>query len=101
MLIGAASAIIPACSKGTRDVSDKETKDDNVVVLPHAKRRHLTGATRTARWRDRRQRGFRVYQVEVCDADIKALIAKNLLDRLDRHDPNAIERAIGVLLDRL
>jgi hypothetical protein len=62
---------------------------------------HRSGAAHTARWRERRQRGFRVYQIEVCDADIKALMQRGLLDRLDRRDPNAVERAIGLLLDRL
>ena len=59
------------------------------------------GAIRMWRLRDRRQRGFRVRQIEVCDNDIKALIAHGLLDRLQRDDAGAVERAIGSLLDRL
>ena len=60
-----------------------------------------SGAQRTARWRDRRRRGFRVYQIEVCAADLDGLVARGLLDRTARHDPNAVERAIGKLLERL
>jgi hypothetical protein len=60
-----------------------------------------SGALRTARWRLRRQRGYRVYQIEVSAADIKALIARGLLDRQCRDDPNAVERGIGLLLDGL
>ena len=58
-------------------------------------------ATRMARLRERRHRGFRCYSVEVCDADIDALVARGFLDRLRRDDPCAVERAIGGLLDRL
>jgi hypothetical protein len=54
-----------------------------------------------ARLRERRQRGFRCYSIEVCDADIDALVARGFLDRLRRDDPGAVERAIGGLLDRL
>ena len=49
----------------------------------------------------RRERGFRVYQVEVCAADLDALIARGFLDRLHRDDPSAVERAIGAVLDQL
>jgi hypothetical protein len=59
------------------------------------------GALRMARLKGRRQRGFRVYQIEVCAADIDGLIAHGLLDKRQRDDPSAIERAIGSLLDRL
>jgi hypothetical protein len=54
-----------------------------------------------ARLRERRQRGFRCYSIEVCGADIDALVARGFLDRLRRDDPSAVERAIGGLLDRL
>jgi hypothetical protein len=54
-----------------------------------------------ARLRERRQRGFRCYSIEVCEADIDALVARGFLDRLRRDDPCAVERAIGGLLDRL
>src|SRR5215208_5545420 len=59
------------------------------------------GAIRMARLRDRRQRGFRVYQLEVYDADIEGLISHGLLDRLQCDNPTAVESAIGSLLDRL
>jgi hypothetical protein len=85
----------------TSDVSQIETMYDSEVVSAFTGRRHRTGALRTARWRARRLRGYRVYQIEVSDADIKALMARGLLDRQNRHDPNSAERAIGALLDRL
>jgi hypothetical protein len=59
------------------------------------------GAIRMTRLRERRRRGFRVFQIEVCDADLEALIARGFLDRLERNEPTAIERAIGCLLERL
>ena len=59
------------------------------------------GALRMARLRDRRQRGYRCAVLEVSSADIEGLIAHGFLDRLQRDDPSAIERAIGSLLDRL
>jgi hypothetical protein len=59
------------------------------------------GAIRMIRLRERRRRGFRVFQIEVCDGDLEALIARGFLDRLERSDPTAIERAIGCLLERL
>jgi hypothetical protein len=42
-----------------------------------------------------------VYQVEVCAADLDALMAHGFLDRRHRDDPTAIERAVGSLLDWL
>jgi hypothetical protein len=51
--------------------------------------------------RERRQRGFRCFQIEVSKADIDALVAGGFLDRMRRHEPGAIERAIGGLLDAL
>ena len=70
---------------------------------PSSQNRRSTrpSATRMARLRERRQRGFRCYSIEVCDADIDALVARGFLDRLRRDDPCAVERAIGGLLDRL
>src|SRR3954470_14688744 len=59
------------------------------------------GAIRMARLRDRRQRGYRCAVLEICTADIDGLIAHGLLDRLQRHDPSAVECAIGKLLGRL
>jgi hypothetical protein len=87
--------------KGIGNVSDKKTTNDNEVVSHSDRSRHRAGAGRTARWRDRRQRGFKVYQIEVCDADIDQLIRRGLLDRLQRHDGTAVERAIGIWLDQL
>lgn len=51
--------------------------------------------------RERRRRGFRCYLVEVRDSNIDALVARGFLDRLRRDHPDAIERAIGALLDRM
>jgi len=53
------------------------------------------------RLRQRRQRGFRCYLLEVCDTDIDALVARGFLDRMRRNEPGAVERAIGGLLDNL
>ena len=52
------------------------------------------------RMRDRRQRGFRCYLLEVSEADIDALV-RGFLDRMRRNEPGAVERAIGGLLDNL
>jgi hypothetical protein len=60
-----------------------------------------TGALRMKRMRERRQRGFRCYLLEVSEADIDALVACGFLDRMRRHEPGAVERAIGGLLDNL
>lgn len=59
------------------------------------------GAIRQERLRQRRQRGFRCYTIEVCAADLDRLTRRGYLDRLHRHDPAAVERAIGAVLDRL
>ena len=59
------------------------------------------GAVRMARLRERRQRGYRCVVLEISAADIDGLIAHGLLDRHQRDDPSAVERAIGSLLDRL
>ena len=59
------------------------------------------GSIRMKRMRERRQRGFRCYLLEVSEADIDALVACGFLDRLRRHEPGAVERAIGGLLDNL
>ena len=59
------------------------------------------GAVRMMRLRDRRQRGFRVYCLEVSAADIDTLIARGFLDRLDRGNSAKVEGAIGAVLDRL
>jgi hypothetical protein len=59
------------------------------------------GAVRMRRLRERRRRGFRIFAVEVCDADIDGLVARCLLDRIDRHKHEAVEAALGRLLDGL
>ena len=53
------------------------------------------------RMRDRRPRGFRCYLLEVSEADVDALVARGFLDRMRRHEPGAVEKAIGGLLDNL
>ena len=65
------------------------------------KRQRRPGAIRMARLLDRRRRGFRCYTIEVCRADVDALVARGFLDRMRRDDPAAVERAIGAVLDRL
>jgi len=59
---------------------------DEVVVAP--------GNAGTAR-----EPGLR--NADVAATDIDGLIAHGLLDKLQRDDPSAVERAIGSLLDRL
>jgi hypothetical protein len=54
-----------------------------------------------ARLRDRRQRGYRCVVLEISVADIDGLITHGLLDRLQRDFPDAVEHAIGNLLDWL
>ena len=73
----------------------------NLLKILVSARSTRPGAIRMARLRERRQRGFRCYPIEVCEADIDALVARGFLDRLHRDDPGAVERAIGRLLDRL
>jgi hypothetical protein len=58
-------------------------------------------AIRMAYMRERRRRGFRCYLIEVRHSNIAALVARGFLDRLRRDDPDAIERAIGAVLDRM
>jgi hypothetical protein len=79
-----------------------------LFALTTAKARSLTetsnrsaGAIRMKRMRDRRQRGFRCFQIEVSKADLDALVARGFLDRMRRNEPGAVERAIGGLLDNL
>src|SRR3954452_47617 len=62
------------------------------------RRSNRPGAVRMTRLRERRRRGFRVFQVEVCAADIDALVVRGLLNRIERDDADAVERAIGGLL---
>jgi len=46
--------------------------------------------------RERRQRGFRCFQIEISKADIDALVAHGFLDRMRRHEPGAVrERSAG------
>jgi hypothetical protein len=59
------------------------------------------GAVRMRRLRERRRRGFRIVSVEVGDAGIDGLIARCLLDRMNRHDDAAVVVALGRLLDGL
>jgi len=68
---------------------------------PSGRRSAQSGAIRMARLRDRRQRGFRCCTIEISEADIDRLLRRGYLDRLHRHDPTAVERAIGAVLDSL
>ena len=54
-----------------------------------------------ARLRDRRERGFVCYNVEVCDADLDGLIARGLLDRVRRNDSAAVQHALHSWLGKL
>jgi hypothetical protein len=59
------------------------------------------GAIRMSRLLHRRRRGFRCCVVEYSARDLDALVARGFLDRLNRDDQTAIERAIGAVLDQL
>ena len=72
-------------------------KDRSLAPKPHRN----AGAVRMKRMRERRQRGFRCYLLEVSAADIDALVARGFLDRMRRTEPGAVERAIGGVLDNL
>jgi hypothetical protein len=67
----------------------------------HRQRSTKAAAIRMARLLDRRRRGFRCFAIEICQADINALVARGFLDRMRRDDPAAVERAVGAVLDRL
>jgi hypothetical protein len=72
----------------------------NACSLTEASNRSA-GGIRMKRMRERRQRGFRCYLLEVCETDIDSLVARGLTDRMRRNEPGAVERAIGGLLDNL
>jgi hypothetical protein len=71
------------------------------ISLPHQPRSTSPGAIRTARCRERARRGYRIFLVEVSGSDIDHMIARGFLQRTERDDPTAVERAIGALLDML
>lgn len=58
-------------------------------------------AIRQRRHRDRRARGFRCAIVEICDADIRALVDRGYLDRLQQHNIEEIQAAVHRLLDHV
>jgi hypothetical protein len=39
--------------------------------------------------------------IEICTADVDGLVRRGYLDRLERNDSAAVERAIGAVLERL
>jgi hypothetical protein len=57
------------------------------------------GAIRQRRRRDRRARGFFCISVEIGDADLDALVERDLLDRKERHDREAITAALHRFFD--
>jgi hypothetical protein len=108
----AATAALRACQEGfgrsrTADVHRTKLSTMTMVLAvskagePRRQRSTKPGAIRMARLFDRRRRGFRCFVIEICQADINALVARGFLDRMRRDDPGAIERAIGAVLDRL
>jgi hypothetical protein len=88
---------------GNSNITSYSTIDCAVTVggASMSSRSDQPSAVRMRRLRERRQRGFRIFAVEVCDADIDALVARCLLDRIDRHKDEAVEAALGRLLDGL
>ena len=53
------------------------------------------------RLKDRRARGFWCTTIEICEADVNALVRRGYLDRMERNDPAAVERAIAAVLEQL
>jgi len=67
-------------------------------------RRHRStkpGAIRMQRLLDRRRRGFWCMTLEICQADVDGLVRRGYLDRINRNDPAAVERAIAAVLEQL
>jgi hypothetical protein len=58
-------------------------------------------AIRQRRHRDRRARGFRCAIVEICDADVTALVDHGYLGHLKQHDIEEIQAAVHRLLDHI
>ena len=58
-------------------------------------------AIRMQRLLDRRRRGFWCVTLEMCEADVDALVRRGYLDRMNRNDPAALERAIAAVLEQL
>jgi hypothetical protein len=50
---------------------------------------------------DRRRRGFRCLVFEYCPADLDGLIRGGFLDKQNRDDLAAVERAIAAVLESL
>jgi hypothetical protein len=57
-------------------------------------------ADRMRRHRQRRREGLRCLTIELRETEIDALIAKGLLKRETRNDPNAVSEALYDFLDR-
>ena len=53
------------------------------------------------RLKARRARGFWCTTLEICQADVDGLVRRGFLDRMKRHDPAAVERAIAAVLEQL
>lgn len=84
------------------DLEQQQTRDlQSTECAKEWCRSTRPGAIRMARLRDRRQRGYRCVVLEISVADIDGLITHGLLDRLQRDFPDAVEHAIGNLLDWL
>jgi len=72
-----------------------------VALPPRRHRSTKSSATRMRALLDRRRRGFRCLMLEYCPTDVDALVRRGFLDRMQRADPAAIERAIAAVLETL
>ena len=50
---------------------------------------------------NRRRRGFWCTTIEICQTDVDGLVRRGHLDRMNRNDPAAVERAIASVLEQL
>ncbi|MBV9016957.1 MAG: hypothetical protein JO058_14995 [Alphaproteobacteria bacterium] len=53
------------------------------------------------RLKERRARGFWCTTIEICESDVNGLVRRGYLDRLERSDAAAVERAIAAVLEQL
>ena len=77
------------------------SQSNRTIVVQRRQRSTNASAIRMQRLLDRRRRGFWCMTLEVCEADVNALVRRGYLDRMERNDPAAVERAIAAVLEQL
>jgi len=70
-------------------------------AAPRRQRSTKAGAVKMQRLIDRRHRGFWCITLEMCHSDVDGLVRRGYLDRMERNDPAAVERAIAAVLEQL